>query len=432
MPARPDLRRPPRAEVALFRVRVELKHSRPVIWRLVDVRSDLTLDRFHEVLQAAYGWQDGHLHRFALGGGPFDRQSQLFLCPYDVEDGEDDGLPASGVRLDEVLQDPSDELEYVYDYGDDWGLRLRLEQVRPAAPDAAWAVCVAGERAAPPEDCGGLTEAVELAAVLDDPAAFDLDEVNASLGSAYAALADVVDPDLLALVHRLRFSPVGADLVNRMIDLAMGAPEPGESEMREALSAPLWFIDRAAEAGGLELTGAGYLKPADVVAACAVVPAARGWWGKNNREVHVAPLLGFREVLQTMGLLRKRQGRLLVTKAASSARGDVPLLWRHLADRLVPTGAKDFEAEATLLLLAYAATAAPGDAPLKLAASALGHLGWRRGSAEIGHHELFRLPAYVLLVNVDVRDVGRRRFEHRDRLSGLASALARAALRRGR
>jgi hypothetical protein len=69
------------------------------------VRSDIGLDVFHQVLQSAFGWTDTHLHRFALGGSPFDRNTELFLCPYDVEEGEDDGVPAKDVRLDETLSD---------------------------------------------------------------------------------------------------------------------------------------------------------------------------------------------------------------------------------------------------------------------------------------------------------------------------------------
>jgi hypothetical protein len=91
------------------------------------------------VLQVAFDWTDFHLHRFSLGGHPFDKHSQLFLCPYDVEEGEqedDGGLPASEVRLDETVQEPGDVLHYLYDYGDSWELTLRLEQIVPATADS--------------------------------------------------------------------------------------------------------------------------------------------------------------------------------------------------------------------------------------------------------------------------------------------------------
>jgi hypothetical protein len=151
--ARPELRRPPRSDVAIYRIRVDLDQAEPPIWRRLEVRSDLPLDVVHRVLQAAFDWTDSHLHRFSLGGDPFDRASQLFLCPYDVEEGEEDdagGIPASGVRLDETLQEPGDVLHYVYDYGDSWDLTLRLEHVLPASPDSPPAVAVGGRRAAPP------------------------------------------------------------------------------------------------------------------------------------------------------------------------------------------------------------------------------------------------------------------------------------------
>ena len=59
------------------------------------MRSDLTLDAVHQVLQVAFEWTDSHLDRFALGGHPFDRSSHVFPCPYDVEAGEldDEGGP---------------------------------------------------------------------------------------------------------------------------------------------------------------------------------------------------------------------------------------------------------------------------------------------------------------------------------------------------
>ena len=96
-----------------------------------------------------------------VGGEPFGRSGQAFLCPWDVEEGEedDDGLPAaSDVRLDEVVQDPGDALFYVYDYGDSWELTLKLEAVSDADPDTPAAALIGGRRAAPPEDCGGLVD----------------------------------------------------------------------------------------------------------------------------------------------------------------------------------------------------------------------------------------------------------------------------------
>ncbi|MCC3322450.1 plasmid pRiA4b ORF-3 family protein [Gordonia bronchialis] len=137
---------------------------------------------------------DYHLHRFSLGGGPFEFTSELFLCPFDVAEGEDEGSPAEAVRLDETMHDPGDTLHYVYDYGDDCRLTLRLEEITPLTNDAPPVRCVDAERAAPPEDCGHLVDAADLARVLDDPAHFDIDAVTAALDDP-----DPVSPGELAV-----------------------------------------------------------------------------------------------------------------------------------------------------------------------------------------------------------------------------------------
>jgi Plasmid pRiA4b ORF-3-like protein len=427
---RPSLRRRPLAHTVIYRLRVDLHDAHPPIWRRLEIRSDVTLDVVHQVLQAAFGWADYHLHRFSLGGGPFDQQSEFFLCPFDVEDGDESGVAASAVRLDETLQEPGDVLRYVYDYGDNWELTLRLEEVLPAS-ESVIAVCIAGRRAAPPEDCGGITNAEDLAQVLDDPAQFDLDEVNQALRAPYFILREArVHPRLVELVNRLAFTEIGADLVTRTYSLTSPAPQPTQEEMVTALGAYFWFLDRAGE-GGIELTSAGYLKPADVEAACAVVPAMGDWISKKNRELNCVPLLDFRESLQAMGLLRKYKGQLLLTRAAANLGHDPAKLWEFLAGRLVPTKTDAFTEEAALLVLLYAATSTDGRVSLGKITEALRQLGWRRSDQQpLETYELYGLERSPLdvLTNVSDEPVS---FKDRDRLSPVAIALARAALRLG-
>ncbi|MDE8670514.1 hypothetical protein PY310_18195 [Pseudarthrobacter sp. H3Y2-7] len=37
-----------------------LVDSEPEIWRSLEIRSSMTLDQVHQVLQAAFGWEDAH------------------------------------------------------------------------------------------------------------------------------------------------------------------------------------------------------------------------------------------------------------------------------------------------------------------------------------------------------------------------------------
>jgi hypothetical protein len=43
-----------------------LRHSNPLIWRRVLVRTDNTLADLHYILQIAFSWTDFHLHRFGV------------------------------------------------------------------------------------------------------------------------------------------------------------------------------------------------------------------------------------------------------------------------------------------------------------------------------------------------------------------------------
>ena len=358
--AQPELRRSPLQQVRIFRVRVDLKGSQPRIWRRLELRSDLTLDLVHRVLQTSFDWTDTHLWRFSIGGEPFSRSGQAFLCPWDVEEGEEDdiGAPAaSDVRLDEVIQEPGDILSYVYDYGDSWDLRLKLEDVSAADADTPAALVVGGRRAGPPEDCGGITDGAELAEILEDPERFEIDEINVLLRSPYIVLAEAnLDRRVIQIFDRLAHGPLADELQRRAVALLADPQPPDAQLLTTSFAAFGWFLDRAAE-GGIRLTVAGYLKPTDVMAAARVLPTMGGWIGKANRESDTTPVLHFRQLLQSLGLLQKRNGVLRLTRAGAAAQQAPEALWNRLADKLVPS-ARGFDTDATLLVLAYAASSA--------------------------------------------------------------------------
>lgn len=429
-PSRPELRRRKLGEPTTFTVRVDLRGSKPPIWRRLELRSDLSLNVVHRVLQHAFGWTDTHLWRFSLGGDPFDRASQVFLCPWDVEEGEledEGGVPAGEVRLDETVQERGDVLSYAYDYGDGWELRLRVEAVRSASADAPSATVVDGRRAAPPEDCGGIRNGDDLAEVLDDPARFDLDEINEALRSPFMVLTESgLDRRLIDLIGRLAWGSVSDGLTQRALALIPDQGRPDEQDLRRSVRAFTWFLDRAAD-GGMPLTAAGYLMPSDVEAVARVLPAMGDWIGRGNRESDTMPVLHFRKLLQSLGLLRKYKGTLRLTRAGAAVQQVREELWDFLADEL---GSADegFDTDATLLLLVYAATSAGAELPLDEIAGALADLGWRTGAGQpVDRSDLYWLQALEILSNVSSEQVG---WLERWRIDPVAGSLAAAALRR--
>jgi len=52
----------------VFQLKVTLRDIKPPIWRRVLVDGSAALDEVHDVIQAAFGWWNSHLHEFRIGG----------------------------------------------------------------------------------------------------------------------------------------------------------------------------------------------------------------------------------------------------------------------------------------------------------------------------------------------------------------------------
>ncbi|TSD65647.1 hypothetical protein [Aeromicrobium piscarium] len=107
--------------------------------------------------------------------------------------------------------------------------------------------------------------------------------------------------------------------------------------------------------GGLTLTGANYLKPSDVRVIADGLPSMAEWIFPITREVNVLPVHGFRVSAERLGLVRRRQGSLSLTRAGRDARNDPRLLWDRLRQRLLPT-APAFDVAAGAIVALHLAT----------------------------------------------------------------------------
>ena len=106
--------RPPPSEVAGFRVRLDLHGAKPPVWRRLELPGNLTLPQVHDLIQAAMGWTNSHLHRFRTGR---DHRSPSFVTTFDLDEGED-GVLEDDVRLDQLVAAEGDAIWYEYDFGD--------------------------------------------------------------------------------------------------------------------------------------------------------------------------------------------------------------------------------------------------------------------------------------------------------------------------
>jgi hypothetical protein len=204
---------PLKHSTSIYELKITLRDIRPPIWRRLRVRSDVTLLKFHGILQSVMGWMDGHLHQFSA-------KSKVYGA-VDLELPEREN--EKKVLLSQVLGKPKDSLVYEYDFGDGWEHAVVLEQVLEAAPGGKYPYVVSGKRACPPEDCGGTggygyllavladpkhlehAEMVEWVGDSFDPEAFDVGEINRGFhGGWHLPLAADAPPSKTTLPRQTR------------------------------------------------------------------------------------------------------------------------------------------------------------------------------------------------------------------------------------
>ncbi len=60
-------------------------------------------------------------------------------------------------------------VDYIYDFGDNWEHIIKLEKIFPRDKNVDYPICIAGKRACPPEDCGGIWGYENFLEIINDP-----------------------------------------------------------------------------------------------------------------------------------------------------------------------------------------------------------------------------------------------------------------------
>ncbi|MBI3203240.1 MAG: plasmid pRiA4b ORF-3 family protein, partial [Myxococcales bacterium] len=110
-----------------MQLHVELRDVSPAIWRRLVVSAEVTLDVLHDILQAAFGWTNSHLHDFQVGDvrfGTADAEEELLVV-------DEAAAPIGAVAREGTV------FLYRYDYGDDWEHTITVESVSEPGPDPA-------------------------------------------------------------------------------------------------------------------------------------------------------------------------------------------------------------------------------------------------------------------------------------------------------
>jgi hypothetical protein len=103
-------------------------HERSMSRLAVLERQPLTA--LHDAIQQAFGWYDDHLYSFWLDGSYFGSDEVELTTP----DTPDEGVATADVPLAELNLHPGQRIGYVFDFGDDWRVRLTVREHVAAEP----------------------------------------------------------------------------------------------------------------------------------------------------------------------------------------------------------------------------------------------------------------------------------------------------------
>ncbi len=248
------------------RLEVTMSEVQPTVVRVLDVPAGVLLPELHDLLQAAIGWTDSHLHQFVAGDISYGMPDL---------DGPDDEHDESAVTLRAL----PNRFIYLYDFGDGWE-----HEVVVIGPGGDWPGVVAGEGACPPEDVGGPHGYAEFRRVMADPDHPEHEEFRTWARS----WNDGFDLDATDLLVRQTVGTVPA---------------------------PVRLVLRLA-ADGVKLTPGGRLPRALVREVQKLYPN----WSLSERpasmEEDLLPLAVLHDLLRHVGLLRLHKGTLGATRAA--------------------------------------------------------------------------------------------------------------------
>jgi len=167
----------------IYQIRLSLNGISPTIWRRLQVPADVRLHDLSLLLLGAMGWTNSHLHMFTANGTHFG-QPDPDWDDLDMPEIVDDRT----VRLRRLVDAGARTFEFLYDFGDHWEHTVEIESadIAPVA-GVLYPSCTGGERACPPEDCGGTSGYEGLLEILADPAHEEHNDMRRWVGGHYDA-----------------------------------------------------------------------------------------------------------------------------------------------------------------------------------------------------------------------------------------------------
>ena len=147
----------------ILQLKIYLKNIDPKIWRRFLVSDNILFHQLHNILQEIMGWENYHLYSFDIDGMRIE-------LPDEGGYSENESENSKKIKLNKFIGAEKKKFDYLYDFGDSWEHEIIVEKISKNLPENVKQIpyCLEGERACPPEDCGGVLGYEELIEISKD------------------------------------------------------------------------------------------------------------------------------------------------------------------------------------------------------------------------------------------------------------------------
>lgn len=167
---------------------ITLNHTQPSIWREIQIPARYSFWDLHVAIQDCMGWLDYHLFQFTIRQKKTNERLHIGI-PDDSGFDMIEVMPAWESLLADYLTTPGDSIHYEYDFGDGWEHTITFTGIGQRVVGEKYPQCIDGERACPPEDCGGIPGYQRLLEILFDPKHDEYEQFNQWIPEGWQAEA---------------------------------------------------------------------------------------------------------------------------------------------------------------------------------------------------------------------------------------------------
>lgn len=166
----------------VYQFKITLQGIKPPIWRRIQVPETYTFWDLHVAIQDAMGWSDSHLHEFRILNPSTGLEVNI---GFPDEELDKKILIDWNQKIADYFTMENPLASYIYDFGDNWEHKIKLEKILPREQNVNYPVCIKGKRACPPEDCGGINGYYNLLEVISDPENEEYEEMMEWVGGKF-------------------------------------------------------------------------------------------------------------------------------------------------------------------------------------------------------------------------------------------------------